>query len=100
MIRHIPAKAGSVMVVATTGAGLVSNARHGHGCALNPIARMQSVTATIGGLPCVVQFAGLAPGYVGLVQLNITVPAVAGDFPLVATFGFTASNAPIVSVQR
>ncbi|HSU66654.1 MAG TPA: hypothetical protein VLJ39_07270 [Tepidisphaeraceae bacterium] len=97
-----PAKAGSVMVVYMTGAGLVSNApATGAAAPSNPIALMQSkVAATVGGLPCVVQFAGLAPGYVGLVQLNITVPALAGDFPLVVTFGSTASNAPTVSVQR
>ena len=33
------------------------------------------VEATIGGRPALVEFAGLAPGFVGLAQLNVRVPA-------------------------
>jgi uncharacterized protein (TIGR03437 family) len=97
-----PAKVGSVIVVYMTGAGLVSHApATGVAAPTSPIALLQSkVVATIGGLPCTIQFAGLAPGYVGLVQLNLTVPPLTGDFPLVVTFGSAVSNAPTVSVQR
>jgi uncharacterized protein (TIGR03437 family) len=43
-------------------------------------------SVTIGGLPAAVDFAGLAPGFIGLGQMNIRVPAEAptGDaVPLV-----------------
>ena len=33
------------------------------------------VTVSIGGQPAVVQFAGLAPGFVGLYQVNAAVPS-------------------------
>jgi uncharacterized protein (TIGR03437 family) len=36
-----------------------------------------AVTLTIGGVPATVSFAGLAPGYVGLYQVNAQVPAAA-----------------------
>jgi len=33
------------------------------------------VTATVGGMPATVQFAGAAPGYLGLQQINVLIPA-------------------------
>ena len=33
------------------------------------------MTATIGGVPAIVKFAGPAPGFVGLGQVNILVPS-------------------------
>jgi uncharacterized protein (TIGR03437 family) len=33
-----------------------------------------TVTATLGGISAVVQFAGLAPGFVGLGQVNVIAP--------------------------
>jgi uncharacterized protein (TIGR03437 family) len=38
---------------------------------------LQPITATIGGQPATVSFAGLTPGFVGLVQVNLVVPALA-----------------------
>ena len=58
-------------------------------------------SATIGSLPAIVTFSGLAPGFVGLGQANVQVPDLApGDYPLVLTIGGIPSNAGIISVRR
>jgi uncharacterized protein (TIGR03437 family) len=59
-----------------------------------------SVTATIGGIPAAVQFAGLAPGFAGLYQVNIVVPSMpAGQYPLQISGGGVTSNAAPVNIQ-
>jgi len=60
------------------------------------------VTVTIGGVPAYVSFAGLAPGWVGLYQVNVQVPANApvGDAVAVAlSVGGVASNQVTIAVQ-
>ena len=58
------------------------------------------VTASIGSAPATVTFAGLAPGYAGLYQVNVLVPALAaGDYPLRITAGGVASNTATVTVR-
>ena len=56
--------------------------------------------ATLGGRECEVQFLGLAPGFVGLAQANIRVPAglAAGDNTLVITVNGVDSNPARVAV--
>ncbi len=63
---------------------------------------MNTVTASIGGLPAQVSFAGLAPGFAGLYQVNVTVPAgvtAGASVPVILTAaGF--SSAPVtVAIQ-
>jgi len=57
--------------------------------------------ATIGGVTAQVGFIGLTPGYAGLAQANITVPAgvKSGANPLVVTCGGKASNTATISVK-
>ena len=60
------------------------------------------VTATIGGVDASVSFAGLAPGFVGLYQVNAMVPGgvVAGPaVPVVITQDGIASNTVTIAVQ-
>jgi uncharacterized protein (TIGR03437 family) len=63
---------------------------------------MAAVTVTIGGVPVVPSFAGLAPGWVGLYQVNVEVPpnAPVGDaVPVVVSVGGVTSNQVTMAVQ-
>src|SRR5438552_7915174 len=45
-------------------------------------------------------FAGLMPGAVGVLEVNLRIPALApSDYPLIVTIGQAASNAPLISVS-
>ena len=57
---------------------------------------------TIGGAPAPVSFSGLAPGLVGVYQVNVQVPAAASRgsaVPVVLSIGGTASNTVSMAVQ-
>lgn len=48
------------------------------------------VTISFGATPATLTYAGLAPGFVGLYQFNITVPSLAnGDYPITVSVGGT-----------
>jgi adhesin/invasin len=92
-----PAAAGSFMQVYLTGQGAVDPP------VINPLSAapatplsyvVATTTATIDGAPAVVSFAGLAPGFVGLCQVNINIPSglPAGQHKLVITMGSVNSN--------
>jgi len=54
---------------------------------------------TLGGVNCELQFAGLAPGFAGIYQVNIRIPGglPAGSQELVVTAGGVRSRAlPVV----
>jgi len=58
-------------------------------------------TITIGGVSAHLEFSGLAPWFVGLWQVNVTVPANAptGEQPLVLTTGGSRANPVTVSIK-
>jgi uncharacterized protein (TIGR03437 family) len=59
------------------------------------------VTATIGGLPAGIQFAGLTPGFVGLYQVNAVVPAVnAGNQVTVVLTAAGQRSSPVTIAVR
>ena len=72
-----PAAAGEVVQVFATGLGATEPAvPSGQAPPSGTLARVTAtVTATVGGQPATVQFAGLAPGFVGLYQVNVQIPA-------------------------
>lgn len=99
-----PAKVGSTIVAYLSGSGAVSPPVADG--AIAPIGTLVYVnspsSATIGSSTAQVAFAGLAPGFVGLVQVNIVVPAAlaTGNYPLTVTIGSETSNSATISVTQ
>jgi adhesin/invasin len=98
-----PAQVGTTVFAYLTGSGPVSPpAKDGTPAPLTSLVYAQaSSSATIGGLPATVSFAGLAPGFIGEVQMNIIVPAgLAPDsYPLAVTIDGQTSNAAPITVK-
>ncbi len=97
-----PAAAGTVIAAYITGAGAVGPSGVTGGAApSNPLSRVtENVTATIGSLPASVQFAGLAPGFAGLYQVNIQVPQMSpGQYPLQISVGGVVCNAAPLNIN-
>ncbi len=97
-----PAKEGSTIMVYLTGSGPVNpSIGDGNPATSNPkIFATSSASATIGSATAQVSFSGLAPGFVGLVQMNIVVPSglPAGDYPLAVTIAGQQSNSGTISI--
>jgi len=90
-----PAQPGEVLVIYGTGAGKLNNQPlDGAGAPTSPPATtVATPTVTLGGAAVTVSFSGLAPGFVGLLQINIQMPVVfpattstPPSLPLVITF--------------
>lgn len=99
-----PAHAGDYLLIFATGLGMVTNPPPTAALALSaPLSYLIGYpSATIGGVPAPVSFAGLAPGYVGLYQVNVQVPqgVAAGDaVPVVLSIGANFSNSVTISVR-
>lgn len=97
-----PASAGDLLLIYASGLGAVSPAvaDGAPGPTSPPFATtVNPVSATIGGVPGNVSFAGLAPGYVGVYQVNVTVPSgvtPGTNVPVVlATAGFSSATATV-----
>ena len=95
-----PAKPGETVLIYCTGLGAVSsppaNGEPGKG---QPT--MATPTVTVGGTKAIVSFSGLAPGFVGLYQINVEVPAglTAGNQPVVVEVAGASSNSVLLPVQ-
>ncbi|MGH7246705.1 MAG: hypothetical protein ACREH9_01240, partial [Pseudomonadota bacterium] len=97
-----PAPVGSVIAVYLTGLGAVTNfVASGAAAPAIPLSLVSAtVTASIAGQPAQVMFAGLAPGFAGLYQVNLVVPPVSpGDEPLRVSVPGDSSNTATISVQ-
>jgi uncharacterized protein (TIGR03437 family) len=90
-----PLHAGDYVELYATGLGATTN-RSGLDYA------NQQPTVTIGGQDCPVTYAGRAPGYLGLDQINCIVPAGLGinaAAPVIVTSGARSSNLATLAVQ-
>jgi trimeric autotransporter adhesin len=98
-----PAVPGDFILVYVTGQGLLNPAvPTGAPSPADPLSYPYApVQVNIGGQPASVPFAGMAPGFVGLLQLNIQIPYVpAGDQNLDVTIGGLTANRTIISVAN
>jgi uncharacterized protein (TIGR03437 family) len=100
-----PAGAGATTIlIYCTGLGAVTNPpQTGAAAPSNPLAATKTTpTVTIGNVPAQVLWSGLAPGSVGLYQVNVAVPANApiGDaIPVILSIGGATSNTVSMAVQ-
>jgi uncharacterized protein (TIGR03437 family) len=99
-----PAKVGSTIIAYLSGSGPVSPPVADG--AVAPSGTLTYLTsgnsATVGSTSAQVAFAGLAPGFVGLVQMNIVVPSglTTGSYPLTITIGSETSNPTNISITQ
>jgi uncharacterized protein (TIGR03437 family) len=100
-----PVTAGTGFIqIYCTGLGAVTNQpRDGAVAPESPLAETTAApVVTIGGVTVPVYYSGLAPGFVGLYQVNAGLPAniPAGEaVPVVVTIGGVASNTVTIAVQ-
>lgn len=100
-----PAKPGEVVVIYLTGMGATNpSVKSGQPAPTSePLARVTvPATVSLDGQAATVQYAGLAPGFVGLYQVNFQVPknAATGDLTLVVTQNKISSNATRLPVKK
>ncbi len=99
-----PAHAGDLVELFGNGLGPVNNPpKSGEAASATPSlpSTTTPVTVTIGGQPAAVQYSGLAPGYPGLYQINVTVPSglAAGSQPVIVTVGGQSSKSATIPLQ-
>jgi len=97
-----PAAVDSLIAAYLTGLGAVNPpVNTGVAAPTDPLSMLTGgATATIGSMPAAVRFAGLAPGFAGLYQVNIQVPQMSpGQYPLQISAGGVVSNAALVNIQ-
>ena len=94
-----PARAGEVILLYASGLGVVNPALQ-TGALAASASVVGNVTVTIGGQAATVQYAGTAPGFAGLYQLNVVVPSGAsGDaLVVVSVDGVPATGRATVSM--
>jgi uncharacterized protein (TIGR03437 family) len=98
-----PAGAGKVVMLYANGLGPVTNQpASGEPAPYSPLAETKSVpVVTIGGKQAAVSFSGLAPGFAGLYQMNVTIPGGldAGNQPVTVAIGGRTSKTSNIAVQ-
>jgi endo-1,4-beta-xylanase len=67
----------------------------------NPLSRETlTTTVTLGTASEPASFAGMTPSFVGLMQVNLLVPAVSGDLPVTVQIGSFTSNSALLCVGQ
>jgi len=97
-----PAAAGQAILLFGTGLGAVTPpVATGAAASADPLSwAAAKVTATVSGAPADVSFAGMAPGFAGLCQINVTLPAgISGAVPVIVSVLGAESNVVTVWVE-
>jgi uncharacterized protein (TIGR03437 family) len=97
-----PARPGQYVTAYLTGQGVVDNpVATGAASPASPVSvPMAPIQVRVGGKEALIAFAGLAPGLVGLLQIDIVVPDIAaGEQPLDVTIGGVSANTTVLSVK-
>jgi adhesin/invasin len=98
-----PILTGSYVILYLTGEGSVSPpASDGVAAPSSPLSLITAqVQVTIGGKASQVTYQGVAPGFAGLAQLNVIVPAglTPGDQPVFVTMDGVPSNVGLITVR-
>jgi uncharacterized protein (TIGR03437 family) len=98
---QLPQAPGQYCTLYVTGQGAVNPpVATGNVAPDNPLSLpMAQVQVKIGGQPAEVPFAGLTPGFVGLMQINVKIPDIpAGDQPVEITIGGVKAAGTVISV--
>jgi uncharacterized protein (TIGR03437 family) len=104
-VTTVPAKPGEVIILWGTGFGPTSpSAPEGVETPSDTVYNTANpVNVTVGGKPAVVYGAALAPGYAGLYQIAIQIPAslADGDYPVVARiFGGQSPESTLITIEK
>jgi len=99
-----PVSRGAYVSIFCTGLGAVSNQPvTGTAAPASPLSlTLTTPTVTIGGVPAIVSYSGLAPDFAGLYQVNAIVPSgvsPGNTVPVVISIGNVASNTVTIAVQ-
>ncbi|OGT77375.1 MAG: hypothetical protein A3I78_11150 [Gammaproteobacteria bacterium RIFCSPLOWO2_02_FULL_56_15] len=101
--ERAPARPGEYISIFCTGLGeLKSLVAAGNAATYPPPETVLTPEVRVGGILANVSFSGLAPGFVGLYQVNVQVPLTAptgNAVPLVLTSGGAPSNTVTVAIQ-
>ena len=91
-------RGGTAVIVYLTGIGLVDNTiAPGAVTSNSPLSRsLARFTATIGGRPAEVLFAGYSPGSIGLAQVNVLVPSGLTGAQQSVLFANNITSAPVL----
>ena len=98
-----PQPAGAFIVLYLTGQGPISPPiPDGAAAPAAPLSLITGVVqVAIGGKPAQLAYAGAAPGFAGLSQINVMIPAglAAGDQPVFVSINGVSSNAGLITVK-
>lgn len=95
--------AATYLAIYCTGLGPVTNQpATGVTASASQLSETQTIpTVTIGGVPAIVSYSGLAPSFIGLYQINVQAPATVASgnaVPVLVTIGGDTSNAVTIAV--